>query len=139
MRPLALLLLLASPAAAWEFTPGATCVLEHEEAGLEVTLTHDPEQPLYSITLRRGEPWPEADVFSIAFSNGPTISTPLHAITEEGRALSVADRGFGNVIAGLIAGGTATAFLGEVAETFSLTGAAEPTRAYAECRPLPAA
>lgn len=130
-----LLPLLASTASAWEFTPGLPCILTHEEDGLEVELTHDPTQPLYAITLRRETPWPEAPVFSIAFANGPIISTPLHALTEGGRALSVADRGFGNVIAGLIAGGAAQARLGDVSVTFSLDGAAEPTELYAACQP----
>lgn len=135
MRSLPLLVLLATPATAWEFTPGLPCLLTHAEPGLEVELTHDPTQPLFSITLRRGEPWPDAPVFSIAFENGPVISTPLHALTEDGRALSVADRGFGNVIAGLVAGGTAVAQVGDVTVPFSLSGAAEPTRDYAACVP----
>ncbi|MCH2078377.1 MAG: hypothetical protein MK180_16130 [Rhodobacteraceae bacterium] len=130
-----ILLILAGPAAAWEFTLGLPCVLTHAEPGLEVELTHDPTQPLYSITLRRDTPWPDAPVFSIAFANGPTISTPLHALSESGRAVSVADRGFGNVIAGLIAGGAAQARLGDVTATFSLDGAAGPTQDYATCQP----
>lgn len=126
---------MTSPASAWEFRAGLPCLLTHEEPALTVELTHDPTQPLYSITLRRDEPWPDAPIFSIEFENGPVISTPLHALTEGGRALSVADRGFGNVIAGLIAGGTAVAQLGDVRVPFSLNGAADPARDYAACVP----
>lgn len=130
-----LLCLFPLPAAAWEFTPGLPCLLTHVEQGVEVELTHDPTQPLFSITLRRSEPWPDAPVFTMSFENGPTISTPWHALSEGGRALSVADRGFGNVIAGLLGGGQAEAQLGDVTETISLSGADDPTRDYAACQP----
>ncbi|MEM9438222.1 MAG: hypothetical protein AAGA15_14385, partial [Pseudomonadota bacterium] len=90
-------LLLASPAAAWEFTPGPPCLLTHAEQGIEVELTHDPSAPLFTITLRRAEPWPEGGVFSISFAGGATISTDRQTLSDGGRALTVADRGFGNV------------------------------------------
>ncbi|MEM1238066.1 MAG: hypothetical protein AAGI10_13945 [Pseudomonadota bacterium] len=126
----------ATPAATWEFTPGLPCLLTHEEPGLEVTLTHDPTQPLYSITITRQAPWAAGDVFSIAFGNGPTISTNRQEISDEGRSLTVSDRGFGNVIAGIAAGGTATATLGADSVSFSLADAAEPAFDYAACEPV---
>ena len=134
-----MLFLLATPAAAWEFTPGPICVLSHSEGDVEVTLTHDPVAPEFSITLSRGAPWPAGDVFSIAFARGPTISTNRHELGDGGRSLTVRDRGFGNVILGLLAGGTATAFIGETAVAFSLDGAAEPTADYAACAPVASA
>ena len=134
-----MLLFLATPATAWDFTPGLPCLLTHEEPGLEVLLTHDPTQPLYSITLTRSEPWGAGDVFSIAFDNGPMISTNWQERSADGRALTVTDAGFGNVIAGIVAGGTATAILGDDSVSFSLAGAAEPTLDYARCEPVAAA
>ena len=134
-----LFLFLATPAAAWDFAPGLPCLLTHEEPGLEVLLTHDPTQPLYSITLTRSQPWGAGDVFSIAFDNGPTISTSRQERSADGRALTVSDAGFGNVIAGIIAGGTATAILGDDSVSFSLSDAAEPTLNYARCEPVASA
>ncbi|MEM6727040.1 MAG: hypothetical protein AAF618_00945 [Pseudomonadota bacterium] len=134
-----LLCLLASPAAAWDFTPGDICLLGDVQGGLSIELTHDPSQPLYSITLRRDTPWPEAPVFGIAFANGPTITTNRHVLSEGGQALTVTDRGFGNVIDGLAAGGTALALVGDDVEEFSLEGAAEPAEAFAACKPFVAA
>jgi len=89
-----------STAAAWEFTPGLPCLLTHGEQELDIELTHDPLAPLYTITLRRAQPWPDGQVFSIAFEGGVTISTNRQVISEGGRALTVSDRGFGNVIVG---------------------------------------
>ncbi|MEM9436072.1 MAG: hypothetical protein AAGA15_03455, partial [Pseudomonadota bacterium] len=87
---------------------------------------------------RRAEPWPEGGVFSISFAGGATISTDRQTLSDGGRALTVADRGFGNVIAGLATSPFATARVGEVSEQFSLEGAAGPTDDYARCEPAAA-
>ncbi|MEO0485946.1 MAG: hypothetical protein AAF092_08545 [Pseudomonadota bacterium] len=139
MRTLIACLFFASPAAAWDFMPGLPCLLTHSDPALDIALTHDPTQPLYTIALTRDAPWPEGESFSLAFANGITISTPFHALTNDGRTVTVADRGFGNVIIGLMSGGIATAILGPEAVPFSAIGAAEPTRAFAACTPPPAA
>ncbi|MEL6913723.1 MAG: hypothetical protein AAFP13_04425 [Pseudomonadota bacterium] len=139
MRSFLLLLLAAGPAAAWDFTAGTPCTLTHAEPPLEVILTHDPAAPLYTITLRRSEPWPVGGIFSITFEGGITISTNRHVLSEAGRALTVADRGFGNVIDGMVTSPRAIARLEGVEERFSLTGAAEPARALEACQPAPAA
>lgn len=133
------LLLAASPAAAWEFTPGLPCILSQTDAPLEVTLTHDPSAPLYSITLRRAEPWPTGGIFSISFAGGQTITTNRQVLSEGGLALTVSDRGFGNVLGGMITSPFATARLGDIEEEFSLEGAAEPVLAFEACEPLAAA
>ncbi|MEL7300519.1 MAG: hypothetical protein AAFM92_09075 [Pseudomonadota bacterium] len=138
MRPVLLLLASALPAAAWDFTAGAPCTLTHAEPPLEVVLTHDPATPLFTITLRRTEPWPVGGIFSITFEGGMTISTNRQILSEEGRALTVADRGFGNVIDGMAGAPGAIARLGDVEERFSLAGAAEPARALEACQPAPA-
>lgn len=127
-----------STAAAWEFTPGLPCLLTHGEQELDIELTHDPLAPLYTITLRRAQPWPDGQVFSIAFEGGVTISTNRQVISEGGRALTVSDRGFGNVIVGFATSARATARFGDVSETFSLNGAANPVRDFALCAPQPA-
>jgi len=137
MRRTALLLILAGqPAAAWDFTPGLPCRLIHDAAAAQVELTYDPTQPLYTITLRRPAPWPDAPVFSLRF-DGPaplTISTNRHVLSDGGRALTVTDTGFGNVLDGLQFNRTATALIGGEEITVSLDGAAEPVAAFRLCR-----
>ena len=135
MRFLIALMLMATPAAAWEFTPGLPCLLNYADDTIAVELTHDPTQPQFSITLTRTTPWPKADVFSLRF-NGPaqlTISTTRHVLSNQDLSLTVIDRGFGNVLTGLAANQTATALLGTVAAEFSLSGAREPVADFAAC------
>ena len=137
MRRLTLLLCLAGhPAAAWDFTPGLPCRLSHDAAAAQVELTYDPTQPLYTITLRRTEPWPDAPVFSLRF-DGPdplTISTTRHVLSDGGRALTVTDTGFGNVLDGLQFNRTATALIGGEEIAVPLDGAADPVAAFRLCR-----
>jgi hypothetical protein len=135
------LVLAATPAAAWEAgRSGTICTLTHidPEAG-EIRLTHDPAGPLYTITVTRTEPWPDAPVFGIAFGGGAelTITTDRHVLSDEGRALTVTDRGFGNVLAGLALNETATIFAGPAALTVSLEGAAPEVAAFAACELAP--
>ncbi|MFK7746480.1 MAG: hypothetical protein AB8B47_15610 [Roseobacter sp.] len=137
MKPLVALALLASPAAAWEFTPGLPCLLTHTEAGAKIELTYDPTQPLYSVTVERTAPWPGAPIFAMQFEgpSGLTISTDRHTIRRDGRAVRAADTGFGNVLNGLQFNDTVTAILGDTAVSFSLEGAAEPVAAFRLCQP----
>lgn len=118
---------------------GAICTLSHSEGGVEVRLTHDPAMPLYTITVAGGAPWPEVPVFSIAFLGGDeiTISTDRHALSDDRRALSVADRGFGNVLAGLAGNLSAVFVAGEVVLTVSLEGAAPEVAAFEACGTVP--
>ncbi|MFY9209978.1 MAG: hypothetical protein WAO69_02520 [Aestuariivita sp.] len=140
MRLVLVLASLATPVTAWEFTPGLPCVLNHVEDGIAVELTHDPTQPLFTITLTRPTPWPEAEIFALSFQGGSdlTITTNRHELSDAGRSLTVTDRGFGNVLNGLILNDTATALIGGAAVPFSLTGADGPTRAFADCAVDPA-
>lgn len=141
MRSLAFcLLVLASPAAAWEFSPSPVCTLSHRDDGLDVTLTYDPRRnDAYAIELTAPEPWPEADIFGLRFSGGRelTITTPRHQPSDGGRTLTVRDRGFGNVLNGLEFNAAATAFIGGAARQMSLSGAAEPVRAFRACTSQP--
>ncbi|WP_300064024.1 hypothetical protein [uncultured Roseobacter sp.] len=128
-------LMLATSAHAWEFTPGLPCRLTHETAEVAVELTHDPTQPLYSITLTRPAPWVPAPVFSMDFEGGATlgIATDRHQLNGDGTALTVTDRGFGNVLRGLAFNETAIATLGNQRVAIPLQGAAEPVEQFRRC------
>ncbi|WP_050929573.1 hypothetical protein [Aestuariivita boseongensis] len=140
MRPILAFLLFTSPAAAWEFTPGLPCLLTHEAPEVQVQLTHDPTQPLFTITLTRDTPWPQADVFSIRFEGpaGLTISTNRHQLGNGGHSLTVTDTGFGNVLNGLALNTRAVALIDDQAVTIPLNGAAAPTAAFRGCSVDPA-
>ncbi len=140
MRWILALSLLASPAVGWEFTPGLPCLLSHSQDGIAVELTHDPTQPLFTITLTKAQPWPVADVFALRFEGpaGLTISTNRHQLGNDGRSLTVTDSGFGNVLAGLSLNQRAVALIGDQAVPFSLAGAAPPTDAFRQCSLDPA-
>ncbi len=135
MRSLFALILLAAPAHAWTFTPGAPCLLTHETAAFQLKLTYDPIQPLYSITVTLPDPWPDADAFAMRFDGpqGRVIGTDQHQLSNGGRSLTVTDKGFGNVLNGLQFNHTATAQSGDTAVTFPLDGAAEPVAAFRAC------
>ena len=142
MRLLALLLLAASPARAWEFTPVPVCTLSHATEDGAVTVTWDPRQPEpYAIRIDRAAPWPQDPVFSIDYA-GPrplTISTTRHRLSEGGTAVTVTDEGFGNVLDGFEFNATATAILGEARVTLPLDGAAGPVRDFRACTEAPLA
>ena len=136
MRILATLLCgLAGSAAAWEFTPGLPCRLTHETAQVQVALTYDPTQPLYTISLTQAAPWPRGAVFSLQFTGAAplTISPDRHRLSADGTALTVTDRGFGNVLNGLQFNDVATGSLGNRSVTIPLEGAAEPVDRFRRC------
>ena len=138
LLPLALALALAAhSAAAWEAgREGAICTLTHNDpVDGDIRLTYDPSGPLYTITVTRAEPWPEAPVFGMAFTGGAelTITTDRHVLSEDGRALTVTDRSFGNVLLGLTQNESATVFSGPIALLFSLAGAAPEVAEFAAC------
>lgn len=139
MRTLILpLLLAASPAFAWEATIGPICTLTHQTDTASIELTYDPAAPLYTITVtRKGTPWPDAPIFEMTF-NGPvpqTITTNRHTLSDNGKALTVSDQGFGNVLDGLQFNDTATAYSGSADVTVSLDGAAPAVQAFRDCPP----
>ena len=112
-------LALATPAAAWQAgTDGALC----------------------PITLTAPAPWPEAGIFSIAFLGGAeiTISTDRQTLSQGGLSLTVTDRGFGNVLAGLSGNTTALFRLGDTEYSASLAGAAPEVAAFEACGASPA-
>lgn len=136
---LACLCLVASPAWAWQFTPDPICTLSREAADNSVVVTYDPRGPEYAITVRRAAPWPSAPVFAIRFegARGLTISTSRHRLSEGGRALTVTDRGFGNVLDGLQYNDTAIALTGSAALPVPLAGAAPAVEAFRACAQAP--
>jgi hypothetical protein len=134
---LSMSLLAAAPAPAWEARVGTICELVHAEEDGDVRVTYDPRGPEYAITIRRSTgAWPTGPVFVIRFDGGRpiTIQTDRHALSEGGAALTVTDRGFGNVLDGLQYNETATAYLGDVALPFALTGPEPAAPAVEEFR-----
>lgn len=135
MRWLIALAFVASPAQAWDFTPGQPCVLSHDTGTAQVELTYDPTQPLYTITVTRPTPWPEAPLFKMRFE-GPhrsEIGTERHTLSQDRRSVTVIDRGFGNLLGGLENNLSAHAILGEAEAIFPLDGAAEPVQKFRAC------
>ena len=137
MRFFIALTALSTSAHAWEFTPSAPCLLTHETAEAQVTLTYDPAEPLYSITITTPQPWPEAPAFHMRFDGpqGRMIGTDRHVFSADRRALTVTDRGFGNVLDGLQYNDTAHALAGDVVVSVPLDGAAGPVAAFRACEP----
>lgn len=126
----------AGPAAAWEFTPVPVCTLSHDTTEASVVVTHDPrrDQP-YAIAITLAQPWPAGPLFAIRYDGGraQTITTDRHVLSEGGRTLTVADRGFGNVLDGIAFNTTATAVTGDRAVTVPLGGAAPEVEAFRAC------
>lgn len=144
MRPASLLIralilaLLPLPAAAWQATLGAVCVLTHETDSAALRLTYDPARPLYTIAItRKTAPWPDAPLFEMRFEGtaGLTIGTARHSLSPDGRTLTVTDRGFGNVLDGLQFNSFAHALSGGVTVSVPLAGAAAPVQAFRACPP----
>jgi hypothetical protein len=133
------LCLFASPAWAWEFTPDPICTLSREAEGSSVVVTYDLRVPEYAISLRRAVPWPSAPTFSIRFDGprGFTISTARHRLSDGGMALTVTDKGFGNVLDGLRYNETAIAVTGSATLPVPLSGAAPAVEAFRACALAP--
>ncbi|WP_170606138.1 hypothetical protein [Ruegeria arenilitoris] len=136
MRFVLSLLIFATPASAWEATVGQICTLSHETDSATIFLTYDPAQPLYSLTITRTtENWAQAPWFAMRFE-GPTpieIATSRHVLSENATALTVTDKGFGNVLDGLEYNQSAYAFTQNQIIEFPLDGAASQVRIFREC------
>jgi hypothetical protein len=76
--------------------------------------------------------------FGIAFTGGEEVSigTTRHALSDDGHALAVTDRGFGNILNGLQFNRIAKVIAGPVTKTVPLDGAAEPVQAFRDCPPF---
>lgn len=139
MRSLIALVILASPAAAWDFTPVPICTISEDTAEMRVAVTYDARaaEP-YAITMT-GEAWAPGPVFAIQFGapGGLTISTDRHSLSADGTELRVSDRGFGNVLRGLAGENIAYLGLGDTVRTIPLAGAAEAVAAFEACVTAP--
>jgi len=142
MRLASFLLLIASPAVAWEFSPSPVCTLSHGTETAEVRVIYDARVPEYAISVsRRDAPWSPGPVFAIRFDgpHGMTISTDRHGLSSSGQTLTVADSGFGNVLNGLEFSDTATALLADQEVTIPLAGAAPQVQKFRACTEAPLA
>ena len=130
------LILLTTPAYAWEFTAAPICTLSHTTAEVEVRVTYDPRVPIYAIKLtRRDTAWRPSPTFALQF-DGPralTISTNRHNLSSANTALTASDRGFSNVLDGLEFNTTATAKTASQTLSIPLDGAAAPVAAFRAC------
>ena len=136
MRNVLPLLLLASPAAAWEFSATPICTLSHTAAAGTITVTYDASLPEYAleITLPDGT-WPNEQLFGMAFADDSPINiqTNRHELSNDGRTLMAKDRGFGNVLAGLEFNSRAYAISGDKTVGFSLDGIKGPMTDFRNC------
>lgn len=135
MRSLVFLVLFTSQAHAWVFTPGLVCRLEHETASARMELTYDPAAPLYTVTLTTPAVLPAAPIFSMRFMGaaGRAISTDRHKVSPDGKSVTAADRGFGNVLDGLQFNDVVEAVIGRTTLTFPLEGASGPVAQFRAC------
>lgn len=141
LRALAILLLTAAPALAWEAKSGDICELVHDGENASVRVTYDPAVPEYAIAITPAAPWLGGPIFVMRF-DGPrrnVIATDRHVLSGGGTSVTVTDRGFGNVLNGLEFNQTATALLGDQAVAVSLDGAAPAVREFRACASGPIA
>ncbi|NRB00090.1 MAG: hypothetical protein HRU32_09755 [Rhodobacteraceae bacterium] len=142
MRTLIALLLLATPASAWQATLGPICTLTTETERAKIELTYDPTGPLYSITVERLDGvWSVTPYFAMRFDGGRprTISTNRHQLGQGGAALTVMDRGFGNVLDGIEFNDVATAYTDGQMVVIPLAGAAPEVQKFRDCVASPIA
>ncbi|WP_108815414.1 excinuclease ABC subunit B [Loktanella sp. Alg231-35] len=136
MRTLLTLLIFAQPAAAWEFSPSPICTLTDTSDAGELTVTYDPTITEYTITVTLPDgTWPDAQAFAMAFVGDRPINiqTDRHILSNDGRSLTVKDRGFDNVLNGLEFNISAHAILGETSLGFDLSGIGPAITAFRNC------
>ncbi|WP_375255623.1 excinuclease ABC subunit B [Yoonia sp.] len=136
MRIALALLLLATPAAAWEFSANPICTLTDRSEKATMTVTYDPEIAEYAITVTLADDtWPTGSTFGMAFASDRPINiqTDRFTLSDEGRSLTVKDRGFSNVLDGLEFNARAYAILGDMTVGFSLDGIETAIEAFRSC------
>lgn len=136
MRTVLAFFLLASPAAAWEFSASPICTLTDTQQAGEVTVTYDPAITEYAVTVTLPDGrWPDAPTFGMAFANDRPISiqTDRHQLSPDGRSITVKDRGFGNVLNGLEFNARAYAIMGDTTVGFDLAGIGPAITAFRNC------
>jgi hypothetical protein len=136
MRLVLAFTLLASPAAAWEFSDAPICTLTNTSDAGDVTVTYDASLPEYTITITLPDgTWPEDPTFAMAFAGGMPIGiqTDSHERSADGRSLTVADSGFGNVLNGLEFNTRAYAASGDTTVGIALDGIGPAIKAFRDC------
>lgn len=136
MRTVLAFLLLASPAAAWEFSASPICTLTDTSDTGEISVTYDPAITEYTVTVTLSEGrWSNGPTFGMAFANDRPISiqTDRHQLSPDGRSITVKDRGFGNVLNGLEFNTRAYAVLGDTTVGFDLAGIGSAITAFRNC------
>lgn len=136
MRTALAFLLLASPAAAWEFSASPICTLTGTSDAGTLTVTYDAALPEYTITITLPDGvWPEDPAFAMAFAGGMPIGiqTDRHTRSPDGRSLTVTDSGFGNVLNGLEFNSRAYATSGDTTVGVSLDGIGPAIKAFRDC------
>lgn len=135
MRLFLALTLLPFPAAAWEFSATPICTLTHRDAGADVTVTYDASLPEYTLTVTHADTWPNDTIFVLGFEgNRPSrLTTDRHTLSDDGRSLTVKDRGFGNVLDGIEFNATGIAIVGETSVQFDLNDAAPAVQSFRNC------
>lgn len=134
MRLIILIALLPTFAAAWEFTPHPICKLSNASDTASVEITFDPVISEYRMTIGLADKsWAASERFGITFRGERplTIGTERHRI--QGKDLSVADTGFGNVLNGLEFNDFAIAFTTKQTLQLSLHGAAPRVQEFRKC------
>lgn len=135
LRIAATLLLMTAQAYAWETTASGICTLSHDEDDASVQITYDPLKGDYALAITIAQPWPDGPIFAMRF-DGPrrnTITTNRHALTNDGKTLTVTDKGFGNVLDGIEFNFIASALTGNQAIVLPLAGAAPAVQAFRVC------
>lgn len=138
MRALLALFLTTSTAMAWEVSSdGPVCRLSHATNDAVITVSHDQRQvdPYAIEVVRTGDAWAQASTFFIRF-DGPnqlTIATSRYVLSDDGLTLRVADKGFGNVLAGMAQNFVGVAVLGGKTVLIPLAGAPPKVAAFEAC------
>ena len=136
MRTALALILLASPAAAWEFSAIPTCTLTNTSDAGALSVTYDASLPEYTITITLPDAiWPEDSLFAMAFTGLMPIGiqTDRHIRSADGRSLTVTDSGFGNVLNGLELNTRAYAASGDTTVGIALEGIGPAIKAFRDC------
>ncbi|MEQ9491024.1 MAG: excinuclease ABC subunit B [Alphaproteobacteria bacterium] len=135
LHALIALMLLATPALAWETRSGKVCELTHKDELSRIRITYDLAISEYAIAITLNRTWAPKPVFGIRFEGqrSMTISTNRHLLSADRKTLTVKDRGFGNVLNGIEFNDTATAVLGDQAVIVTLDGAGPAVRAFRAC------
>lgn len=142
MRFALILALLPLPAAAWEFSPDPICTLSHENELAAFRITHDAQEGIYRLDIRRKNgAWAGSPTFGIDFAGDMPmrIGTARHRLSGDRQTLSVTDRGFSNVLNGLEFNRGARAFTRTQSVSLRTDGITAPMKAFRACPAEPAA